>query len=283
MRAAKSLPSLASLARVVLQEAKTQRGRGRWCQYLLLALALAAVISQAAIPLPTARPVVYACAVATLLLQAARWLMQRSASDGHALGNTLKRRALLIDALGPSSEHSDVRMLRELAGSSAEQAARESPLPKSYYASSQEPGMARLRANLQESAFFTHSLARRAARHTFAKFGLLVLGIVAGTVAFLLLADRDLGVALANCTIAFVSFLVAADYLGQAMNWLACANAVERIERRIENVPDDDVQAHMAAFADYEAATALAPPIPTATYERERSRLDTLWRTRRSQ
>lgn len=282
-KAAKSLPSLAAVARIVLDEAKAQRAWGRRCQYALLALGVAAVLAQASAQVSVARPLAYGCAVAALLLQGARWFVQRSAADRHALGNALKRRALLIDALGPSSEHADIRMLRELAGAKAEEAARQFPLPKTYYESSLEPGMARLRGNLQESAFFTHSLARQAARRAFVTFGLLAFATVAGSIAFLLFADRDLGVILANCTIAFVSFLVAADYLGQAMSWSACATTVERIERRIENLPDDDIQAHMAALADYEAATAVAPAIPTAIYKRERDRLDTLWRARRGQ
>lgn len=278
---AKSPPSLVSLARVVLEEAKGLRTWGRRVQCGLLGLGMVGVAVQAVPGLRFAKDLTYACAVVALALQCVKWLLQRRAGERHALGNAIKRRAILIDALGPTSEHADVRMLRDLAGAAAEAAAGQAP--KGYYESKLPVGLGRLRADLMESAFFTHSLARLAARGAFTKLGLTIIFLAAVAVAGLFTAGRETGPIVANGILAFLTFLIAADHLGSAIGLLAAAAAIERIERRIDAMDDLDLQAHMAAFADYEAATALAPAIPTALYEKHRDRLDRLWRDRRGQ
>jgi len=278
---AKPPPSLVSLARVVLEDAKGLRAWGRRVQWGLLGLGIVGVAVQAVPGLPFAKGVTYFCAVVALLLQCVKWLLQKRAGERHALGNAIRRRAILIDALGPANEHADVRMLRDLAGANAEAAAGQAP--KGYYESKLPIGLARLRANLMESAFFTHSLARIAARGAFTEFGLIGLFVTASIVACLFAAGHETAPLIANGTLSLLTFLVAADNLGSAMGWLAAATAIERIERRVAAMEEQDLQAHMAAFADYEAATALAPAIPTALYEKHRLRLDRLWRDRRGQ
>ncbi len=287
-------PPLVTLARVVLEHAKTIRAHGKRLHAWVLGLGIFAVLVQAAPALldaaqqvkwlvPTSKVIAYICALASLLLQGLRWWLQRVAADWHSLGSTIKRRALLIESLGPSSEQLDIRLLRDLAGADAEQWARAYSMPEPYYASTHAPGLERLRENLQESAFFSHSLYRKAARAGFIKFGITVGCIIVGLLAVAALAPREMGPVIANCILAFVAFLVSADQLGQAMNWYAAATAVERVERRLEMTTPNGPEPYMAAFADYEAATAMAPAVPTALYERERERLDRLWRERRVQ
>lgn len=257
------------------------RAWGQRVQWGLLGLGIVGVAVQAVPGLQFAKGVTDGCAVVALALQCVKWLLQRRAGERHALGNAIKRRAMLIDALGPTGEHADLRMLRDLAGAAAEAAAGQAP--KGYYESKLPIGLGRLRADLMESAFFTHSLARLAARGAFTKLGLTGIVLAAVVVACLFAAGRETGPIVANGILAFLTFLIAADHLGSAMGWLAAAAAIERIERRIAAMDDQDLQAHMAAFADYEAATALAPAIPTAIYKKHCDRLDRLWRDRRGQ
>ncbi len=287
-------PPLVALARVVLEQAKTIRVRGKRLQAWVLGLGIFAVLVQAAPPLldatqqvhwliPISKAAAYVSALASLLLQGVRWWLQRVAADRHSLGSTIKRRALLIESLGPSSEQLDIRLLRDLAGADAEQKAAVYAMPETYYASTHTPGLERLRENLQESAFFSHSLYRMAARAGFTKFGITVACIIVGLLAVAAFAPREIGPVIANCILAFVAFLVSADQLGQAMNWQAAATAVERVERRLEKITPNGPEPYMAAFTDYEAATAIAPAVPTALYERERERLDRIWREHRDQ
>lgn len=285
-------PPLVSLARVVIEDAKRMRGRGKRLQGWVLGIGVFAVLVQA-IPtlidaaqkltwlVPASKKAAYVCAVAGLVLQGIRWWFQRMAIDKHAIGSTIKRRALLIDSLGPSSERLDIRLLREQAGADAERRAHDYPIAESYYASTQPPSMERLRENLQESAFFTHRLYAKAARAAFIKFGVTVACIVVALLIVASLAPREIGTVVANCILAFVSFLVSADQLGQAMNWQSGAATIERIERRLESIDPNGTEPYMAAFADYEVATATAPSPPTAIYNAERERLDRLWREER--
>ena len=287
-------PPLVSLGRVVLEDAKVMRGRGKRVQHFVLGFGVFAVLVQAVPPLiqaqhtlawvmPLSKTLAYLCAISGLILQGVRWWCQRSAVDTHALGSTIRRRALLIESLGPSVEQLDIRLLREEAGADAESRARKEPTTDSYFASNKPPGMERLRDNLQESAFFTHRLYAKAARTAFITFGAGVACTVVGLLLVTYLAPREFGSVVANCTLAFVSFLVSADQLGQGMNWRSAAATIERIERRLESITPNGNEPYLAAFADYEAATAASPPVPTALYMRERGRLDALWRDRSGQ
>ncbi|MBL8879123.1 MAG: hypothetical protein JNG88_08390 [Phycisphaerales bacterium] len=289
-----SVPSLKALGRVLLEDAKNVRARGQTLQTSVLMIGVFAVIVQAVPPFfgkaeelswlgPTSKFIAYVCALLSLSFQVWRWWLQRVGADKHSLGSTIKRRALLIESLGPSSEQLDIRLLRELAGADAEREARVYPMPESYYASTLVPGLERLRENLQESAFFSRALYGMAARSAFIKFGIAAVCVVVGLLAVVLLVPREIGPVLANCVLSFIAFLVSTDRLGQAMNFLSAATAVERIERRLANIAPNGVEAYFAAFADYEAATAMAPSVPTALYQKERQRLDALWRNKTGQ
>ncbi len=287
-------PPLSSLGRAVLEDAKRIRSLGKRLHGWVLGIGVFAVVAQATPPivqasqqvawLPNASKVAaYSCAVLGVILQAARWWCQRIAANRHALGSTIKRRAMLIDSLGPSTEQLDIRLLRELAGAQAAIRAEAHPVPESYYASAEPPGLLRLRENIQESAFYTHRLYSKAATSTFTKFGITTFCIVVGLLIMIGLASQEITIVVANCILAFVAFLVSADQLGHAMSWYGGAMSVERIERRLDNIASDEPAPYMAAFADYEAATAMAPAVSTKMYEKERIRLDSLWRDRTGQ
>lgn len=285
---------LIALGRVALEDAKRFRRVCRQIQCAVLAVGLLTVAVQS-LPnlieatggwawIPKATSIVtYLCAVLGIILQVGHWIFHRTASNRHTLGSTIKRRAMLIDALGPSSEQLDIRLLRQQVGESIERRARSFKIPEDYYASDEEHGLERLRHNLQESAFFTHSLYKMASAGAFWKFGLSAFGIAVGLLIIIPFAPREGAMIVANSTIAFIAFLVSADFLGQALDWAEGASVVERIERRLEKITPGNTDAYMAAFADYECATAIFPAPPTALYERERDRLDSLWRDRTGQ
>ena len=287
-------PSLASLGRVVIEHAKELRSMGRRVQMGILAIGVLAVLVQM-LPswidplrkvewlLPASKGVAYACALVALLLQIARWFVQRVAAERHALGSTIKRRALVIESLSPSGERLDLRLLRDLAGAEAEKQASELNLPSDYYSSQAAPGLARLRENLQESAFFSRSLFRTAAQQGFWRFGVTAICVLVALFVLSFYAPREIGPAVANCILLFVASLVTADQLGQAMNWHGAAVAVERVERRVDAITDGALEPYLAAFADYEAVTAVAPAVPTALYDREVNRLNRLWKETRHQ
>lgn len=271
-----------------MEDAKQVRAKGRSLQVAVLAVAVLAVLVQWAtsqIPdqsrfawiMPAAKIAAYLCAITSLSCQVIRWHCQRSATEIYALANTIKRRAMLIDAFGPSQEQLDIRLLRELAGDSADTRARELGESKSYYTSIKPYGMERLRDNLQESAFFSHRLYSKAARQAFVTFGSMVVATIVGLLILVGVAPREVGVVIANGVLAMIASMVSADYLGQALNWSQASATVERIERRLEQVTGDAEESSMAAFADYEAATATAPAIPTWLYEQQRKRLTSLW------
>lgn len=285
---------LVSLGRVVIEDAKKLRIRSQRLQYCVLGLAILAVLLQMVPPLidsnqrmhwlsSVSKPGAYLCAVTGLIVQGIGWWTQRVANFKHTIGSTIKRRAMLIDALGPSTEPLDIRLLRSQAGKDAAKQARSYPIPENYYASDEQYGLERLRHNLQESSFFTHCLYQKAATAAFIKSGITLACIIVGLLIVIPLATHDVGVVIANCILAFVSFLVGADYLSQAMNWRNGASTVEGIERRLEKIAPDSVESYMAAFADYEVATATATAVPTSLYEREREELDELWRNQTGQ
>lgn len=292
-----SVPPLMTLARAVLEEGKAQKSLAKKAQFGVLALGVLAVIVQA-IPTwfdpkhatdwlaPTAKNVAYACAIGALVLQVARWCLQRVGADRHALGNAVKRRGIVLESLGDTGDAADIRILRGLAGIEAAAAAQQmlkSSANRAYYASGATVGLSRLLDNLQESAFFSQCLYRKAATREFWKFGLTVVGLLIAVLLVALYSPRQIGPVLGNALLLFAATLVTIDQLGQAISWHQAAQSVERVDRRLAVVGVDSCVPYLAIFADYEAATAVAPAIPTSLYEKERDRLDAVWRSRHNQ
>lgn len=223
--------------------------------------------------------VAYAAGAIALVCQVAVWLLQRSARNLHHLASTAHRRAMLTDAFG-KFEHLDAAdIVPEFPEGLAALAAKLDD--GAYYASTHGPGADRLAGHLQESAFWSRHLYRRAAQAAYLAFAVKLSVVVAAVLISLPAAGEGVGVQIARIIVVVLGALIAQNDLGKAELWSAAARAAGDVDRRVE-ASFGGTEKMLAIFADYHVATALAPPIPTRVYDNNRNRLNALWARERA-
>lgn len=262
-------PSLLALSRAEQEVSKSR--------FLVSRLAHVATLGVTIATLFVDGKAAYFLALAALATEAAAWLCRVLGDRKHSLAEEGRRRALLADALAKPADALAIRDLRARFSRRAKAIAHKFEDP-SYYATSAQPGSARLRAELQESAFWSRELYGVSATIAYFIAGavflvvLVALLIVAGTDA----ADASLTVA--RVGVVFLSFLVFSDVLTQALAWRDASRKSDVIVRRLQNEGLDDDGAALAVFGDYCAATATTPPIPSLLYRWNHDRIENAWR-----
>jgi hypothetical protein len=265
-----SSPSLLALSRA------EQEGAKRW-----FVLSRSAHVATLIVTLPTlfveGKPA-YFLALAALVSEAMAWLFRWLGDRKHSLAEEGRRRALLADALAKPADALAIRDLRARFSRHAKAVASNFEDPD-YYATKAAPGPARLRAELQESAFWSRELYGASATIAYgvaAVLLVLVIGalfIVAGT------ESSDGSLVVARVGVLFLSFLVFSDILTQGLAWTDASKKSDEVYRRLEHVSLEDEGAALAVFGDYCVATATTPPIPSVLYRLHKDRIETAWRS----
>lgn len=262
------MPSLLGLARAGSESAK------RWSRLRLIAHV--AVLACGLLALFLANTPAYLAAVAALAGQVASWVCGLRAQQVHQQAELVRRRALLVDALGETAERLDVTDLWRLFDKSTRKRAEALHEPD-YYASTLDPGPDRLMGILKESMFWSKHLYATSARRASWGVAAVITGVLIVAILVLPSMSGEVPLLLARGLVVFLGFVVGVDQLGTAIAWTDAKNQLEALHRRLELVSLDDMEPCLAIFADYTAATSLAPPIPTSVYESEREGLNSLW------
>lgn len=261
--------SLLALSRAEQERAKAWFLRSRLAHVATLALTAPALFVEGGWA--------YFLALTAVVTEIIAWTYRVLADHRHSLAEEGRRRALLADGLGASTDELASRDLRVRFSKKAEQTA-----PRfedgNYYASTEPPGPARLRAALQESAFWSRSLygtswkAAAAGAGTLLVLVLVALFIVIGT------NEASASVAVARIGVLFLSFLVFSDIATQALAWFDASAKSNDVYLRLqgENIADQGVA--LAVFSDYSVATATTPPIPSFLYKRRCEHIEQAWR-----
>lgn len=260
--------SLLGLARAASESAK------RWSQLRLVAQI--AVLACGLGALVLGDTLAYFAAVGALVGQGASWLCNRRARDVHRRAEQVRRRAILLDALGQTAEKLDVTDLWMLFDEKVRASAAKFD-DADYYASKEGPGPDRLLEILKESAFWSKHLYAASARRAFKGVAAVVVGVLVVSLIVLPSTTGESLLLLARGLVVFLGFIVGADQLGTAIAWSDAKSQLEALHRRLDRVRLDEMEPCLAIFADYTAATSLAPPIPTGVYEAEQGKLNALW------
>jgi hypothetical protein len=199
----------------------------------------------------------------------------------HSLAEEGRRRALLADGLGTSIDELALRDLRLRFSEKAEQAASTFE-DADYYASEAPPGPARLRATMQESAFWSRHLYGAASKAAGVIAGILLVLVVIALFVVIGTNSASASVAVARIGALFLSFLVFSDIATQALAWFDAAAKSNDVYLRLQAVDLTDEATAMAVFGDYSVATATTPPIPTFLYKRRHDHFEEAWRCRLS-
>jgi hypothetical protein len=232
----------------------------------------------------------YIPALVALIVQLTAWAVRLRAGRNHAIGDEGRRRGLLLNAFGPTSERIDLTNWLNRISPDTQDRARKSVDPD-YFASSAQTGVRRLCEHLQENALWGKCLYSAAAtyymRFLFAFAGSAVLSALVA----IPLASGDGKLILARVLVAVLAFGAAITQINEIMSWRAAEGQIEAIDRRLDvlvsysddRLKSDRIEALFAVYGDYSIATAAAPPVPRWIYLRERDRLNDLWRQRTSQ
>jgi hypothetical protein len=263
--------------------------RAKWlfvCRLVAHCVALGLAIT-AALVVDTATPAwqIALPAGAIICELVAFWLHNR-ASDFHSRGRQVMRRVMLLDALQPEQAPVVLPQMQPLFGQPVirkAMALQERDLLKpekdrrllNYYYSRRQPGQARLRDLLFESAIFSHHLYAAAWRFSLICLAVL-LGLAAIAVTALVLGSgstETMGALWLRLLIALVAFVPACQEVDHLLLYRSVEEQLGQLLGRVEGLYAEtlnDQKPHaglLADVGDYCAATTFAPPIRTLVYK----------------
>jgi len=263
---------LLALGRAASEGAKQVLGWRLKTRLLVLAVGCAALF----VPQSWAE-VIYVLSVVALVLEVVVWILSQWGHEKHVLGEQARRHAMVASAFGESPEPVEERELRSKFSKSDERRAAILDDPH-YYASDTEAGLPRLSELLQESAFFSKHLYKKAASRACVLVAVLLGGVAVAALIALPTTAGDTSLLIARLVVVVLGVFIGIDVLGRARSWDGAAREVEAVYRRLGATgARRSSKVLMGILADYSVTTADCPPIPTDIHEREREGLDRLW------
>lgn len=275
-----SAAEIIALGNAELGRASSLYRGGRLLQILTFAASIAAIFASG---IST-----YFLALVALVSQSSSWATRYRARLLQSVGDEARSRGLLLDALDTSTEPVDMAILLNRFSSKARLEAAGSENPD-YFASDSQPGLRRLRENLQENAFWAKCQYDSVVTDYYKQFAAFAVVALLAVLVAIPLAPRDQAANLARILVAALTFGAGFTQLNEIQLWKAAARRLEAVDRRLESlVPFSDIalsqsrlESVLAVFADYCVATTAAPPVPTKIYLRDRIRLNAVWDDRR--
>jgi hypothetical protein len=263
-------PSLLALSRSEQEVAKRWVVASRSAHVLTLIITLPTLFLEG-------KPA-YFLALAALVSEVVAWISRWIGDRKHSLAEEGRRRALLADALAKPADALAIRDLLARFSRRAKDAASKFEDPN-YYATKAAPGPARLRAELQESAFWSRELYGASARFAYGAAAVLLVLVVGALFVVAGAESSDATLVVARVGVLFLSFLVFSDVLTQAWAWTDASKKSDEVYRRLESESLQDEGAALAVFGDYCVATATTPPIPSVLYRLHHDRIESAWRS----
>jgi hypothetical protein len=226
----------------------------------------------------------YYPALFALISQGVSWTLRIHASSQQSIGDEGRMRGLLLDALGPTTEHIDLADLVNRISSDAQARAVRSVDPN-YFASKAPQGVVRLRDHLQENAFWGKCLYGSAADRYLRLLGAFGVAAIAVILVAIPLAPHNQSLVVARLLVTALSFGAALTQINEILSWRSAKSKIETVDRRLEvlatfseaQLMSQGIEALFAVFGDYCVATATSPPVPGSIYSHQRQRLNALW------
>lgn len=228
----------------------------------------------------------YFGALAVLVIQATTWYTRQTAQQKQGVGDEIRRRGLLMDALGPYDQSYDLAELLAKISTSARDRAL-SKATSDYFASDAQYGLARLRDHLRENSFWNRRLFSEASKR--GGWILVTITIVSVLVVFLAIAlvPQDTAVNIVRIFVFSLTFLLGYTLLVDVLAWRSASTSIERLDRQLDAIKhlDDSSLATqqgqiMTILSEYAVATSKIAPIPPTIYENNRDSLNKLWKDR---
>jgi len=271
---------LTTIAHEQLKFASQAYTLSRWLQVATLATTLLAAF---------APKLAYFAAITAFILQLATFYFRHQGQQKQGVGDEIRRRAMLLDALGPFDQTFDLAELLRRAGSKARDRAVGN-VTIDYFASGASDGLVRLRDHMRENSFWNRCLYQECGQA-----GTRFLGVAMSSASLLFLlalavVPSSTTSSLTRVFLALMGFLVGYALLADSLSWKSASRSIEILDRRLDalkHLADKDLKDRafgelFSIFSEYTVATSKVPPIPETIYRKHRKRLNTLWSERES-
>ena len=259
--------TLLALSRAEQEVAKGAFTRSRLAHIATLGITLATLLVDGTLA--------YYLALAALLTEIGAWLSRFLGDRRHSLAEEGRRRALLADALDIPAQRLALRDLLTNFSRRAERLAPDWEDPH-YYAAQDDAGLNRLRSVMQESAFWSRRLYRRAWQLSLTTAVALLVLVLVALLIVVAAGSSNASLQVARIGVIFLSFLVFSDLLTQTVAWWDASQKSDEVYHRLDRELGEIATA-LAVFGDYSVATATTPPIPTVLYKLEKARIERAW------
>lgn len=262
------MAELLALSRAEQERAKHLLARRLYLHLGTLGLGLLAVFVDS--------PWVYIAGGLALVTEAAAWWMRTLGLEAHEAAEAGRRRAVLTRELGYDPDRLNTATLNAEFSSWARAHAAEWDDP-AYYATTGPVGPARLCEAQREASFWSARLYRAAGRNRCLLLAGIASAIVVLTLLIMVVDAGTPGALAARAATVALATLVAVDELSVCTGFYAAARVSDRTAQALTTINPQDIGQVLSTFSDYAVATALAPPIPTRIYLREKDQLEAAW------
>lgn len=220
----------------------------------------------------------YIMTIITLFLTALWLFLDTQYTRSRTVAEQARRYALIAGGIGRPVTNDETRNL--LARFTVNESEGRVHEDKTFYAASSEPGEHRLVEMLEESAFWSTHLLRLSARHSwfkFAAFAVTAMTMLLGILPFL--GDQQLLDA-AKLVCAVLAVVISKDVFGEALSYTYAFQEVEHVGSRLQKIkasghPWSDL---LLVMNDYNSVVEKAPLFVTGLYQKNKERLNRLWK-----
>lgn len=223
---------------------------------------------------------VYALTISNLII-ASFWLwFSIQAKNSHSVAERARRAVVFSNGLGiklSGKSYTDLKMLFNVNESEGEKYEDED-----YFKTQQKYGNKKLAEIVEESSFWSKHLFKMSARRYWFYFSATLTISILGLLLLPLLNIGSLDILISQVFCIILIWLITGNIFVAAMSFTNAANSIDDIEGRLDKMSsnkesDQDV---LLVVSDYNALVESSPTIPSDLYEKNRDRLNDLWKDR---
>jgi hypothetical protein len=212
----------------------------------------------------------------------AAFLLRELGAHYMSKGERVRRLYMLQRGLGREPSEAD---LMDIHAHGATRSAREAKPIGSYYSAGAETGVPQLLLQLEESAFWTASLARLTAVIHYVIAGIGLVATSAITLVVLWTPAQSAAVDTVDFSRLFASlllFFVAGTTMSSARSYHSLAAAAAKVIEKAANLRGESAADPIELYkilSAYDSVLAKSPPIPGYVYRLRQKRLQAAWDT----
>ncbi len=272
----KKVVELESLAKLLFDKAVSLRYSALGIEVLAGLLAVAIALLQ------PSKTVLFWFAVIGFVMLTVSYVLKVYFSIIYERAETMRRQAVLANALGWDIQKVQFSEWRQLAGKNLLKKLESATLDEDYYATKQESGALRLLEMTQESAFWTRHLYNSIKTYLWIIFGiatLLFLTVLTVTSSYTL--NGNLSLQIAYVVYLLMPLILTIDVLGWAIKLHIVAGSIKEIECDLERLKENHQVNEVNVLrlvSEYNCQVIQGFPVPSWFFSMHHDHTAVLWK-----